>query len=29
MVPVLETFESDQQSLELVFPGKGALDTHA
>ena len=29
IVPLLDTFKSEQQSLELVFPGKGALDTPA
>src|SRR5882672_9928130 len=29
IVPLLDTFKAEQQSLELVFPGKGALDAHA
>ena len=29
IVPLLDTFKSEQQSLELVFPGKRPLDTHA
>jgi hypothetical protein len=29
IVPLLDTFKSEQQSLELVVPGKGALDAHA
>jgi hypothetical protein len=28
IVPLLDTFKAEQQSLELVFPGKGALDAH-
>jgi hypothetical protein len=27
-VPLLETFKPEQQSLELIFPGKGPLDPH-
>ena len=29
IVPLLDTFTSEQQSLALVFPGKRPLDTHA
>src|SRR5947207_8548846 len=28
IVPLLDAFKSEQQPLELVFPRKGALDTH-
>ena len=28
IVPLLDTFKSEQQPLELVFPGKGSLDTY-
>ena len=28
IVPLLDTFKSEQQSLELIFPGKGALHAH-
>src|SRR5215510_9830746 len=28
IVPLLDAFKSEQQPLELVFPGKGPLDTH-
>src|SRR5216684_3308 len=28
IVPLLEAFKAEQQPLELVFPGKGPLDTH-
>ena len=28
IMPLLDTFKSEQQSLELIFPRKGALDTH-
>jgi hypothetical protein len=27
-VPLLDAFKSEQQPLELVFPGKGPLDPH-
>jgi len=27
-VPLLDTFKSEQQSLERIFPGKGALHAH-
>ena len=27
-MPLLDTFKSEQQSLELIFPGKGALHAH-
>jgi hypothetical protein len=29
IMPLLDTFKSQQQSFELIFPGKGPLDTHA
>ena len=29
IMPPLDTFKSDQQSFELIFPGKGPFDTHA
>jgi hypothetical protein len=29
IVPLLDTFKAEQQSLELVFPRKRPLDTHA
>jgi hypothetical protein len=29
IVPLLDTFKAEQQSLELVFPCKRPLDTHA
>jgi hypothetical protein len=28
IVPLLDTFKSEQQPLELIFPRKGPLDTH-
>jgi hypothetical protein len=28
IVPLLDTFKSEQQTLELVFPRKRSLDTH-
>ena len=28
IVPLLEVFKSEQQPLELIFPGKGPLDPH-
>src|SRR5262249_28085549 len=28
IVPLLDTFKSEQQPLEFIFPGKGPLDTH-
>jgi hypothetical protein len=27
-MPPLDTFKSEQQSFELIFPRKGPLDTH-
>jgi hypothetical protein len=27
-MPLLDAFKSEQQPLEFVLPGKGALDTH-
>ena len=27
-MPLLDTFKSEQQSLALIFPGKGPFDTH-
>src|SRR5215211_7074146 len=27
-MPLLDTFKAKQQSFELVFPGKGRLETH-
>ena len=27
-MPPLDTFKSEQQSFELIFPGKGPFDTH-
>jgi hypothetical protein len=27
-VPLLDTFKSEQEPLELIFPGKGPFDTH-
>src|SRR5256885_13699428 len=27
-MPLLDTFKSEQQSLKLIFPGKGALHAH-
>src|SRR5919206_4448004 len=27
-MPLLDTFKTQQQSFELVLPGKGPLDTH-
>ena len=27
-MPLLDTFKSEQQSFELIFPREGALDTH-
>ena len=29
IVPLLDTFKAEQESSELIFPRKGALDTHA
>ena len=29
IVPLLYAFKSEQQPLELIFPRKGPLDTHA
>src|SRR5439155_19744398 len=29
IVPLLDAFKSEQQPLELIFPRKGPLDTHA
>jgi hypothetical protein len=29
IVPPLDTFKSEQQSFELIFPGKGPFDTHS
>ncbi len=29
IVPLLDTFKAQQQPLELIFPRKGPLDTHA
>ena len=28
IMPLLDTFKSEQEPLERIFPGKGALDTH-
>src|SRR5436190_1330656 len=28
IVPLLDAFKSEQQPLELIFPGKGPFDTH-
>jgi hypothetical protein len=28
-VPLLDTFKSEQQSLERIFPGKGPFDPHS
>jgi hypothetical protein len=28
IVPLLDTFKSEQQPLEFIFPCKGPLDTH-
>jgi hypothetical protein len=27
-MPLLDTFKAEQQSFELIFPRKGALDAH-
>ena len=29
IVPVLDAFKAEQQALELIFPRKGPLDSHA
>ena len=29
IVPLLDAFKTQQQPLELIFPRKGPLDTHA
>ena len=28
IMPQLDTFKAEQESLEFIFPGKGALDAH-
>src|SRR5215472_7100763 len=28
-MPLLDTFKAEQESLEFIFPGKGALDAHS
>jgi hypothetical protein len=28
IMPLLDTFKAEQESLEFIFPGKGALDAH-
>jgi len=28
IMPLLDTFKAEQESLEFIFPGKGTLDTH-
>ena len=28
IMPLLDTFKAKQESLEFIFPGKGALDAH-
>ena len=29
IMPLLDTFKAEQESLAFIFPGKGALDAHS